>query len=211
MNIKILAIEGAEISNKQIIKCLAEIAENENVLYDVEPSPCGYFYDAEELLREVMEPALKNFLSEMKIVNHHADGTVDEFDADKYFDALWEYFYGGENLYCRSADLIAKSVESFIECGEWQIDLRSTFAEKQPHLIAWFGLADEDPIDYWTVDPYDEDSLNYWSREMDWPDILETDSSDCVSFWANECGIVLPDRSKLLESCPIKFDESEQL
>lgn len=197
---------SADDFDDQIVSKLAEMAENENVLYDVEPDPCAYFYDADEILCKTLEPALKKFLSETTIRLHNADASTDEFNANKYFDDVWDYFYGGENSSCRAADLISVSVENFIAQGKWQCGLKSTEAEDKPHFVIWFGLPDEEPLSYWTIDPCAADSVEQWFTEMDWSDILSNtwpigSWGDCVMFWAAEGGIDLPDRSKLLRVC----------
>lgn len=198
--------DNGEVSDGQIIRQLAEVAENENVLCDVEPYPCGYFYNAYEILNDTMKPILQKFLAEIKICLHRVDCSSEEIDAIKYFDDLWEYLYGNENADCKSADLIAESLELFIEQGKWQCGLKSTDAEEQPHPIVWFGLPDEEPLEYWTIDPCAEDALAIWFEEMDWSNIVMDEHY--VSYWAIEGGIYLPDRSKLLDSCPIKIHDN---
>ncbi|MBR6012944.1 MAG: hypothetical protein IK062_04070 [Selenomonadaceae bacterium] len=160
---------------------LAEMIEEYGIFYDAEPYPCGYCRDEEEILFETDKPRLKNFLSEVKICFDKIDGSFENIDGMKYQNTLWEYFYGGENFYCRAATLICRSVEIFMEKGEWQFGLaegdisdgdlkiyknpadwdqavfENDFAlinSKKLRPIIWFGLPDEEPIENWIIDPY---------------------------------------------------------
>ncbi|MBR6012943.1 MAG: hypothetical protein IK062_04060 [Selenomonadaceae bacterium] len=48
---------------------------------------------------------------------------------------------------------------------------------------------------------------NYdWSVFVDLGDLSKIGGrGDCFLFWASECGIDVPDRTELLDSCPIKI------
>ena len=173
---------AADIDN--VVSHLAQTADEENLLWDIEPYPCGYFYGADKILRETLEPVLQKFLSETKLCVRHVDGSVDELDAVGYFAELWDYLFGNENAYCKAAGLIAKSLELFIERGVWQCGLISTAAEEKLHPVIWFGLPDEKPLSYWSLDPCAADSVERWFTEIDWSDVLSDDNY--ISYWATE-------------------------
>ena len=203
LNIKIIheKLSAADIDN--IVSHLAQAADEENLLWKSELYPCGYFYGTDKILRETLKPVLQKFLSETKLCVRHVDGSVEDLDAVGYFAELWDYLFGNENAYCKAADLIAKSLELFIDRGAWQCDLISTAAEEKIHPVVWFVLPNEKPLSYWSLDPCAVNSVKQWLEEMDWSNVLSDDNY--VSYWAVECGIDLPDRSKLLNSCPIKI------
>ena len=76
--------------------------------------------------------------------------------------------------------------------------------------IIWFGLPDEEPLEKWTIDPYNIVNVNdeLLFHELEYSDVIGDDPLDCVGFWANECGIYLPNMENLLISCPIKIHKN---
>ncbi len=196
------------------------IGENE-LLEDVSVPACGHFEEGDELLLEVMEPKVKEVLANIKL-KPNTGNVIEEITALKYFDDVWNYFYGNENSYCKSAWLISESIENFLAGGAWHLgSISGNFddydVEFFENAIAsdevgtrpamYFGF--DEPLELWTIDFNDveyDDELD-WGADLEFSDVLSSDLSYCLEFWAHECGIDLPSRSKSFAKCPIKITE----
>lgn len=205
----------------EVGEVLTGFIEEHGLLEDASTPACGYFENGDELLLEVMEPKIKEVLANMKLEVNTGDG-VNEINALECFDEVWEYFYGNENSYCKSAWLINESVENFLAEGEWHLgaicgnfydcdveffenEIASDEASTRPAM--YFGV--DEPLELWTIDFSDgeEDDELGWGSDLEISDVLSSDPSGCIEFWANECGIYLPSRSKSFAKCPIKINE----
>lgn len=231
MNAKKITISLNDYENTyEIFSDIGEIVaifiEEAEVLSAKHSLACGYYENGYDLLLDVMEPIIKNALTNMVIELHDGE-IIKKIDGVQYYDYIWEYFYGGEGSYCKVATLMCEGIENFLREGRWHIGiLKGNFAdgniEFQENVYdekdtdtrpaMYFGF--DEPLELWTIDPnankeYEEfeDGISSWDKALEVYEILGEDPSWCISTWAVECGIYYPKRSESFDKCPIAINE----
>ena len=206
---------------------IACFIDETGILHETNSPACGYYESGDDVLFEVMEPIIKNALTNMVIELHDGE-IIKKIDGVQYYDYIWEYFYGGEGSYCKVATLMCEGIENFLHEGRWHIGiLKGNFAdgniEFQENVYdekdtdtrpaMYFGF--DEPLELWTIDPNAnkedeefEDGISSWDKALEVDEILGEDPSWCIYTWAVECGIYYPKRSESFVKCPIAINEN---